>query len=142
MFDGNGDGTVGLAEIQSFNELNPESPLNAFLAFVGDEMKLDVLSPEMKMTIGVHLSDLQGEPAAQFFSYDGLCELTKLYVNNEGVANAVCAKLGAAEAAGARGDYEAKKGLLGAYMHQVAAQSGKDLTRRSATTLTSLAQTL
>lgn len=144
MFDGNGDGTVGIEEIQNFQNFdrNPESPLAAFLAFVGDEMKLDMLSPEVKATIGVQLSDLHGDPAAQFFSYDGLCNLTKQYVNKEGVAHAMCAKLSAAEAAEARGDLQAKKGSLGAYMNQVAAQSGKAVTRRRAATLTTLARTL
>ena len=145
MFDGNGDGTVGIEEIQNFQNFddgNAESPVGAFLAFVGDEMKLEVLSPEVKATIGVQLSDLQGDPAAQFFSYDGLCTLTKQYVNKEGVAHAMCAKLSAAGAAEARGDHEGKRGSLGAYLNQVAAQSGKALTRSRATTLTTLAKTL
>jgi prepilin-type N-terminal cleavage/methylation domain-containing protein len=145
MIDGNGDGTVGLEEIQNFQNFdgrNAEGPVTAFLAFVGNEMKLDVLGPEVTRTIGVQLSDLEGDPAAQLFSYGGLCTLTKQYVNKEGVADAMCAKLSAAEAAEARGDYEAKRGSLGAYMNQVAAQSGKALTRRRATTLTTLAKTL
>ena len=141
MFDGNGDGTVGIEEIQNFQRLdgrNQEGPLAEFLAFAGDEMKLDMLSPEVKATIGVQLSDLHGDPAEQIFSYDGLCNLTKQYVNKEGVAHAMCAKLSAAEAAEARGDYEAMRGALGAYANQVAAQSGKTLTRRRAITLTLL----
>jgi prepilin-type N-terminal cleavage/methylation domain-containing protein len=142
MLDSNGDGTVVIGEIQDFNAHNPESPLAAFLAFAGDEMKLAMLSPELKMTIGVQLSDLEGDPAAQFFSYQGLCNLTRQYVNQEGVANGMCATLKGAEAAEARADYQAKKGSLGAYMNQVAAQSGKALTRRRATTLTTLARTL
>ena len=48
----------------------------------------------------------------------------------------------AAANAEARGDLEARQGALGAYMNQVAAQSGKALTRRRATTLNTLAQTL
>ncbi|MBA3246545.1 MAG: prepilin-type N-terminal cleavage/methylation domain-containing protein [Pyrinomonadaceae bacterium] len=142
MFDGNGDGTVGLTEIQNFDDRIADSPLAALLAFVGDEMKLDVLSPEVKAASGVRLSDLQGAPTAQFFSYDGLCSLTKQYVNKEGVAHAMCAKLRAAAAAEARGDLEAKRGALGAYMNQVAAQLGQALTRRRAATLTTLARTL
>ena len=141
MFDRNGDGTVGIEEIQSFQTSdvpNPEDPLNAFIALVGEELKLDALSPEVKASIGVQLSDLQGDGAAQLFSYGGLCDLTKLYVNKEGVAEAMCAKLSAAEAAEARGDSEAQKGALGAYVNQVAAQSGKALTRKRATTLTTL----
>ncbi|MFN2511367.1 MAG: type II secretion system protein [Pyrinomonadaceae bacterium] len=145
MIDGNGDGTVGLEEIQNFQNFdgrNADSPVTGFLTFVGNEMKLDVLSPELKRTIGVQISDLQADPTAQLFSYGGLCTLTKQYVNKEGVAHAMCAKLSAAEAAEARGDYEAKQGSLRAYMNHVAAQSGKSVTRRRATTLTTLAGTL
>ena len=84
MFDGNADGTVGMDEIQNFQNFddeNAESPVGALLAFVGDEMKLDVLSPELKSSIGVRLSDLQGDGTTEFFSYEGLCTLTKQYVN-------------------------------------------------------------
>jgi prepilin-type N-terminal cleavage/methylation domain-containing protein len=145
MIDGNGDGTVGLDEIQNFQNFdgrNAESPVTGFLAFVGNEMKLDVLSPEVKATIGIQLSDLEADPSAQIFSYAGLRSLTKQYVNKEGVADAMCAKLSAAEAAEARGDYDAKQGSLRAYMNHVAAQSGKALTRRRAATLSTLAGTL
>jgi len=145
LLDANRDGMVDLAEIENFQNpdgRNPDNPLAAFLAFVGNEMKWEVLNPEVKRTIGVRLADLQGDPAAQFFSYSGLCNLTGQYVNKAGVANALCAKLRAAEAAEVRGDDEAKRGALGAYLNEVAAQAGKALTRRRATTLTALAQTL
>jgi hypothetical protein len=65
-----------------------------------------------------------------------------MYVQKEGVATAMCAKLSAAEAAEERGAAEAKKGSLGAYINQVSAESGKALTRRRATTLIALAKTL
>ena len=126
---------VGSSPASVFNMFDP---LAAFLAFAGNEMKLDLLSPDVKASIGVQLSDLQGDPTAQFFSYSGLCDLTRIYVNKEGVANAMCAKLSAAEAAETRGDYEARNGALGAYLNQVAAQTGKALTRRSATILSNL----
>ena len=145
VFDRDGDGLVGVDEIRSLRTSdggNREGPLDALLAFVGDEMKLDALGPEERAAITVRLSDLRGDGAAQFFSYGGLCDLTKMYVNKEGVARAMCEKLGAAEAAEGRGDYEAKRGSLGAYVNQVSAQSGKALTRKRATTLATLARTL
>jgi prepilin-type N-terminal cleavage/methylation domain-containing protein len=144
MFDRNGDRTVGIEEIQSFqvSDNGNQEPFASFLAFVGDEMKLGLVSADLKSAIGVHLSDLKGDATSQFFSYNGLCDLTKMYLNKDGVANGMCAKLKAAEAAEARGDYQAKQGSLGAYMNQVAVQSGKSLTRRRATTLTTLARTL
>ena len=145
MFDGNADGIVGIDDIQNFQSSdgqNSEDPIAAFIASLGEEMKLSMISQEARSAIGVQLADLQGNPTAQFFSYAGLCNLTKQYVSREGVAHAMCVKLSAAEAAEARGDHQTKKGSLGAYMNQVEAQSGKALTRTRATTLTSLAGTL
>ena len=149
MLDTNGDGTVNVSELQGFlrpNVTNPEDEVSSFFAFVNDEMKLDLISPDLKQSIGVHLSDLHGDPAAQFFSYDGLCTLTRAYVNHgdqgDGVANGLCAKLETAEDAEARGDDQAKQNLLDAYTNQLSAQAGKSLTRANATTLNRLAQTL
>ena len=117
-------------------------------------MKLDMLSPEVKSTIAVHLADLREDPAAQIFSYDGLCKLTRQYVDNgscnlrreddddDGVGHAMCAKLRKAEAAEARGDHEAKQRWLEVYIHQVEAETGETLTRTRANTLTTLAGTL
>lgn len=155
MFDANGDRTVSIAEIQNFQNFNGQNqggPLAEFLAFAGDEMKLDLLSPEVKSTIAVHLSDLREDPAAQIFSYDGLCKLTRQYVNNghcnsddddnDGVAHAMCAKLRRAQAAEACGDHAARQRWLEAYIHQVEAETGETLTRTRAKTLTTLARTL
>jgi hypothetical protein len=156
-FDANGDSTVSIAEIQNsqnFDGQNQEGPLTEFLAFASDEMKLDMLSPDLKSTIAVHLSDLRANPAAQIFSYDGLCNLTRQYVDNgrcnlrreddddDGIAHTMCAKLRKAEAAEARGDHAARQRWLEAYIHQVEAETGKTLTRTRATTLTTLARTL
>ncbi len=157
VFDANGDRSVSIAEIQNFQNFggpNQGGPLAEFLAFAGDEMKLDMLSPEVKSTIAVHLSDLREDPAAQIFSYDGLCKLTRQYVDNgscnlrreddddDGVGHAMCAKLRKAEAAEARGDHAAKQRWLEAYIHQVEAETGETLTRTRANTLTTLAGTL
>ncbi|HEY6119063.1 MAG TPA: hypothetical protein VIV66_03840, partial [Pyrinomonadaceae bacterium] len=143
------DGTVNISELQNSSGIetpNQPDPVGSFLAFVNDEMKLDLVSPDLKATIGVQLSDLHGDPAAQFFSYGGLCTLTRAYVNGNddagGVANGLCAKLEAAEDAETRGDDQAKQHLLDAYTNQLSAQAGKKLTRVNATTLNRLAQTL
>jgi len=145
-FDRNGDGTVGIAEIQSFQnfgDVNQPDPIAAFLAFAGNEMKLDTLSFDIKSSIGVRFSDLDGDPTAQFFSFDGLCDLTKMYVAQAGIANGMCAKLDAAKAAEARGDDVAKGHQLDAYVQQVAAHRGRYQLRLSeATNLLGLAKTL
>jgi|GEM_PF-958212 len=156
MFDANGDRTVSIAEIQNFQNFdgqNQGGPLAEFLAFAGDEMKLDLLSPELKSTIAVQLSDLREDQAAQIFSYDGLCKLTRQYVNkgdcssrdnddHDGAAHAMCAKLRRAEAAETCGDQAAKQRWLEAYIHQVEAVTGETLTRTRANTLIALARTL
>jgi hypothetical protein len=118
-------------------------------------MKLDLLSPDVKSAIAVHLSDLRGDPAAQNLSYEGLCNLTRQYVddgqcnlrrddddNDDGVAHAMCAKLRRAKAAEACGDLAAKQRWLEAYIRQVQAETGETLTRTSANTLITLARTL
>ncbi len=162
MIDSNGDGTVGIEEIQNFQRPDDgnSNPVAEFLAFAGDELKLNMLSPAVKTSFAVQLSDLQGDPAAQFFSYDGLCNLTRQYVagsssscargndddddgdGNTGVANAMCKNLRKAQAAEARGNQAAKQRWLGAYIHQVAEQTNETLTRARATTLRRLAETL
>jgi len=75
MFDANGDRTVSIAEIQisktSTVKTREAQSLNSSRS-PSIEMKLDMLSPEVKSTIAVHLSDLREDPAAQIFSYDGL----------------------------------------------------------------------
>jgi hypothetical protein len=75
-------------------------------------------------------------------TYASLCTLTRQHVKNHGVADALCAKLAAAEAAEARGDEEAKRGSLGAYVSQLEAQAGKALTAEAAAHLAALAATL
>ena len=75
-------------------------------------------------------------------SYANLCALTRSYVENEGIANALCAKLAAAEAAAARGNENAKNGSLGAYVNQLEAQSGKSIPADAAAWLAALAGSL
>jgi len=157
MFDSNGDGHVGIEEIQDFQRSEDPAangPVPAFLGGVAEEMKLDVLTPDLKRTITVQLSDLHSGPAKQVFSYEGLCNLTTLYVaetncstrreddDEEGVAQSMCSKLRRAERSETRGDNEGKRRWLEAYIHQVETETDKTLTRRRATTLITLAQTL
>jgi prepilin-type N-terminal cleavage/methylation domain-containing protein len=154
MFDANGDRTVSISEMQdfqNFDDQNQRGPLAEFLAFAGAEMKLDLLSPELKSTIAVSLSDLREDPGAQLFSYDGLCELTRQYVNNghcnfdgggDGEAHAMCVKLKRAQAAEECGDAAVKQRWIEAYVHQVEAATGETLTRSRAQTLIALARAL
>ena len=143
VFDRNQDGTVNLDEIENFQSpVSEDDPLAYLITYVSREMKLDLVSPELKSASGLALSDLEGDATSLYFSYSGLCDLTKSYVDNTGIANSMCAKLRAAEAAEERGDVEAKRGALGAYINHVAAQSGTGTTHGRATTLITFARTL
>jgi prepilin-type N-terminal cleavage/methylation domain-containing protein len=134
------NGLVSLEEILNVNT-GTDLSLDGFLDSVNREMRLDLLSPEQRRAIGVGLADLRGNPA-ELSSFDGLCSLTQLYINANGVANHLCARLRAAKQAAARGDSEAKARFLRDYINAVAEQSHGTLTRRKATSLITLAQTL
>ncbi len=139
--DANGDGLVTFEDILDFDR-DRSSPLGRFLAIVGTEMKLGAANENVSALPGVTLSSLQGDPGALFFSFDGLCSLTKQFVSQDGIAVSLCAKLDAAKAAASAGDLDAKQGALQAYENEISAQAGKTLTFRRAITLMTLAKTL
>jgi uncharacterized protein YjbJ (UPF0337 family) len=75
-------------------------------------------------------------------TFVSLCNLTKQFAGDRGIANSLCVKLDAASAAVGAGDLNAKTGALKAYTNEVAAQSGKVLTDIQAAILTRLAGNL
>lgn len=75
-------------------------------------------------------------------TFDGLARLTRQFVTKDGVANSLVSKLNAAAAASARGNHTAVDGLIGAYINQLSAQSGKALSPDQATLLIILAADL
>jgi hypothetical protein len=139
--DANGDGLFSIDEIRNLHT-GSELSLADFLDFVSDEMKLDMLSPELSRQIGVELPAVQSEPGYSLLSFDGLRNLTRLYVGKEEDANRLCGLLSESEAAAARGDIAAKAGFIGSYIDEVSAQANLSLTSKSATTLITLARTL
>ncbi len=68
-------------------------------------------------------------------TYASLCNLTKRFVSHTGIANSLCVKLNAAEAAALRGNLAAKAGPLNAYVKEVQAQTGKSITAANAAIL-------
>ena len=99
-------------------------------------MKLDMLSPELERQISVGLPAVHSEPGYSLFSFDSLCNLTRLYVDREVDSNRLCELLRAAEEAEARGDTVAKDGFLDSYVSDVERYSwAYQLTRRRTTTL-------
>ncbi len=139
--DANGDALVTFEEILDFDR-DRSSPLGRFLVVVGTEMKLGAANENVSALPGVAPSSLHGDPGALFFSFDGLCSLTKQFVSQGGITLSLCAKLDAATAAASAGDLGAKQGALQAYENQISAQAGKTLTFRRAITLMTLAKTL
>ena len=97
--------------------------------------------PEIDAQIVVHKSDVTGSPTF-LFSYESLRLLSDFYSSKPGVGHALSAKLDAAEAAEMRGNRHAKEGALGAFAHEVNAQTGKALTPAQAHVLLTLVQTL
>ena len=75
-------------------------------------------------------------------TFDSLCVLTKLFVDKADVAQSLCDKLAAAKAAAAAGKEKQKQNILGAYINQVEAQSGKSMTAAEAAVLIALAKQL
>jgi plastocyanin len=71
-----------------------------------------------------------------------LCELTKRFVSQNGIANSLCVKLTNSQRDADRGNATAAKNVLDAYIAEVEAQSGKALTSGNATILINLARVL
>jgi hypothetical protein len=72
-------------------------------------------------------------------TFSGLCALTHQVVSKPGVADSLCAKLSAAQAAAERGNGNAKAGALGAYIDEVSAQRDKSITPDNAALLIEIA---
>jgi len=137
--DTDGNGECSLEEIRKLNT-GSELSLADFLNFVSDEMKLDMLSPELSRQLSVGLPAVQSETGYSPFSFDSACDLTRLYVAREEDANRLCELLRAAEEAAARGDNAAKDGFLDSYVDEVERYSQSyQLTRRKTTTLLMIA---
>ena len=75
-------------------------------------------------------------------TYTSLCALTQQWVDNPGIAHALCAKLDAAAASAARGNNNSKAGQLGAYANQLNAQAGKSISAEHAAILIALSAAL
>jgi prepilin-type processing-associated H-X9-DG protein len=124
-----------LSEIRNLNR-GSELSLAGFLDFVSNEMKLGMLSTELDRQISVGLPEVQSELGYSLFTFDSLCNLTRLYVDREVDSNRLCELLRAAEEAEARGDTVAKDGFLDSYVADVERYSwAYQLTRRRTTTL-------
>jgi sugar lactone lactonase YvrE len=75
-------------------------------------------------------------------TFDGLCALTKQFDTGENDGHSLCVKLLVASLLREFGFRSASNRVLGAYIHEVNAQSGKTLTDAQAATLVQLASAL
>ena len=71
-----------------------------------------------------------------------LCTITRQLVPQHGIANSLCQKLDASNAANVRGDTKASGNVLDAYISEVRAQTGKWITPANAALLIQYAQGL
>lgn len=109
----------------------------------------EVSSPAYSYQPGVHrisatATDRAGNTAAvdiEFtvtVDYDSLSRLTESFVTQQGIANSLVVKLKSAKEAEAKGNLAARDGKLQAYVNELSAQSGKELTEQQADLLISL----
>ena len=117
-------------------------------AFIGDASSSCDTSATGIRTVRAKISDKDSGIAEYsatvhvIVTFDSLCELTRQYVSKAGLENSLCVKLAAAEASYGAGRSTAKAGQLAAYRNQVAAHSGRALTRQQATLLATLSTEL
>jgi hypothetical protein len=113
----------------------------------------EVTSPAAALGVGTHTltamaTDRAGNTITEtttfriVVTYEALCGLVEQYVDSAGVANSLCAKLRAAEAAAGRGEASTAANLITAFKNEVAAQTGRSMTAQEAATLALLADHL
>jgi prepilin-type N-terminal cleavage/methylation domain-containing protein len=139
------DGAVTLAEIVQLEPLFPpelQGPLGTVLESIRCELRPGAGGEDVGSLPGATLADLEGDPEAQFFSHEGLCDRTKRLVTNRFVAHYLCLFLRAAENAAKRGDERSEAFFLRVYAHGLQAQVDRTVTHRGAAALLALARTL
>jgi prepilin-type N-terminal cleavage/methylation domain-containing protein len=144
--DSDDDGRVSVEEIlassSTIEDAELRRPMDQFLAYVAEEMKFDSLSQAEKRTIAVGMADLEQRNWPVLLSYDGLCHLTKRWVNHPDISDSLCSSLESAEAAEARGDVEGKNRSIQKYQKQVRSQIGQAITGSDAKRLNTLAESM
>jgi hypothetical protein len=144
--DGDDDGKVSVEEILASGSAIPDaelrSPVEEFLAYVAEEMKLDSLSEEEKRSIAVGFADLEPGHQPPLFSYHGLCLLTRSWIDHPDLSSSLCANLQAASAAEASGDLQGRNKVIQKYQKQVRSQTGQTISGSDAKRLIKLAGVL
>jgi hypothetical protein len=107
------------------------------------ELKIGAAGEQVSMVPAVQLSEFEGADAtAAFFSYDGLCTLTRTLFAKPGAAGPLCYRLTLAEAAEDAGSERREKAALLGYLRGLESQVHRGVTRRGQLILSQLALTL
>jgi prepilin-type N-terminal cleavage/methylation domain-containing protein len=140
-FDMNKDTMVSLSEILAF-DTSPTTPIGSLLAFTRQELRLGAAG-ELLTLPAVQLPMLEGQdPAAAFFSYDGLCGLTKTLAAKPMVARSLCYWLNVGERAEINANARREALALGTYLRGLQTQVHTGVTRRAQLLLSQLGLTL
>ena len=133
---------VTLATALSFNAY-PEL-LGGFQDYIRQRMMLGAYNEDWTGLPSIDLAQAMELAAGEYplFGYESLCLLTTSYIGDKGVANALCAKLRAASAARGTGRVKAEAGAVGAYVHQLDAQTGKRISDADASILLEILEVL
>ena len=75
-------------------------------------------------------------------TYDKLSDLVEQFVTKPGIVNSLLAKLDNAQKAGAKGNTNAKEGMIGAFINEVEAKTGKAISAEHADILITLVKDL
>lgn len=153
--DVDGDGRITLAELRfclgdgsvrftnTITDDRLKNPLEEFFAYVSQEMKLSSVPDGTSNTIFVATGDVNNDGSEPpLFSYDGLCTLTNIWINQGEIPASLCANLEEAEAAEATGNQQGKSKAIKKYQKGVKAQVGLTVTRSDSKTLITMSKTL
>lgn len=114
-------------------------------------VSLDVDAYELELGVVKLTADARdragnvGAASAQFtiaVTHPSLCALVERFVSKQGVAHSLCVKLENADAASKRGQDNAARNLIDAFINEVLAQRGKSMTEKNADVLIKLARAL
>ena len=123
------------------------------LSGVASDTCAGVSGPAWSLGLGTHslsaiATDNAGNTGTGSTSYTvkadaaSLCNLVNAWAKNGGIANSLCTKIRAAEAAGARGQAKTKQNNIDAFDNEVRAQAGKGFTSDQAALLIQFAATI
>lgn len=145
------NGNVGTYTVDQMVSITPD--VEDALSGVASSNATSIVGPAYSFTLGanefsataIDMAGNFGSGSASFnviVTYDSLGNLVRRFVTKHGIANSLVAKLNAAEAAQARGNIKTVEGVLGAFMNELSAQSGKNITDENAAILIGLAEAL